>query len=98
MIAKMEMLIAYVTSKNFMAFASDTRVILALAIVFIMAILFRWKWVLVFLLLGGGMMAIIRYTSFQPIDGSVDPTLLGFILSSILITVAIIYLVFIRSD
>lgn len=88
----------YLSSQNFFQFVSDPLVILALISISILAVIFRWKWVLVTLLLGGGSLAIIRYTNFSPVDGSVDPTLVTFIAGSVVIAVAIIYLIFIRSD
>ncbi|NIO16020.1 MAG: hypothetical protein GTN70_03310 [Deltaproteobacteria bacterium] len=98
MIDKLEILNAYLSSETFFQFASDPLVIIGIIILFVLAVIFRWKWVLVTLLFCGGSLAIIRYTNFKPVDGSVDPTLVSFVVGFVVITVAIIYLVFIRSD
>jgi hypothetical protein len=98
MVGKLEIINSYLTSQSFFQFASDPKVLFGLIIVFVIAVIFRWKWVLVTLLFCGGSLAIIRYTNFRPVDGSVDPTLVSFIVGSVVITIAIIYLVFIRSD
>ncbi len=98
MIDKLEIAAAYLSSESFFQFASDPLVFIGIIILFVLAVIFRWKWVLVILLFCGGSLAIIRYTNFKPVDGSVDPTLVSFVVGSVVITVAIIYLVFIRSD
>jgi hypothetical protein len=98
MLDKLEIINIYLSSQNFSQLAYNPKVIITILVIFLFAVIFRWKWVLVILLLSGGSLAIIRYTNFKPVDGSVDPTLISFVASSVIITIAIIYLVFIRSD
>lgn len=98
MVEKLDMLNSYLTSQSFFQLVSDPKILFGLVIVFVLAVIFRWKWVLAILLFCGGSLAIIRYTKFKPVDGSVDPTLVSFIVWSVVISIAIIYLFFIRSD
>lgn len=95
---KLEIINSYLSSQNFFQLAYNPKVFIVILVIFLFAVIFRWKWVLVILLLSGGSLAIIRHTNFKPVDGSVDPTLISFVASSVVITIAIIYLVFIRSD
>ena len=77
--------------------AADPRVLFGTAVVFVFAVLFRWKYVLLFLFAVGATMAVLRYTAGG--GGSeiiVDQNLMLFAGGTIVIGVVIIYFLFIR--
>jgi len=77
--------------------AADPRVLFGTAVVFVFAVLFRWKYVLLFLFAVGATMAVLRYTAGS--GGSeiiVDQNLMLFAGGTIVIGVVIIYFLFIR--
>ncbi|MFA6147297.1 MAG: hypothetical protein WC899_03720 [bacterium] len=93
----MDQIIEFLTSKSLAEMAADPRVLFGTAVVFVLAILFRWKYVLLFLFAIGAMMTVLRYTGGG--GGSeiiVDQSMLLSIGGTIVIAVVLIYFVFIR--
>ena len=93
----MKQILEFLSSASIMELAADPRVLLAAAVLFVLAVLFRWKYVLLFLFGIGGTMAVIRYT--HPGKGaSIDDNLILFSAGTLAVAVVLIYFLFIRGD
>ena len=93
----MDQIIGFLTSKSLAEMAADPRVLFGTAVVFVLAVLFRWKYVLLFLFAIGATITVLRYTSGGGTsDLIVDRNLMLFIGGTIVIAIVLIYFVFIR--
>ena len=93
----MDQIIDFFTSKSVAEMAADPRVLFGTAVVFVLAILFRWKYVLLFLFAIGATMTVLRYTGGEGTsDIVVDRSMVLFIGGTIVIAVVLIYFLFIR--
>jgi len=90
-------IIDFLTSKSLAEMASDPRVLFGTAVIFVLAVLFRWKYVLLFLFAIGATMTVLKYTGG---GGSseivVDRSMMLFIGGTIVIAIVLIYFLFIR--
>ena len=93
----MKQVIDFLTSANVMDLAADPRVLLAAAVVFVLAVLFRWKYVLLFLFGIGATLAVIRYTRVRA-GAAIDDNMVIFSVGTLAIAVVLIYFLFIRGD
>jgi len=92
-----DQIIDFFTSKSVAEMAADPRVLFGTAVVFVLAILFRWKYVLLFLFAIGATMTVLRYTGGEGTsDIVVDRSMVLFIGGTIVIAVVLIYFLFIR--
>ena len=91
----MEQVIDFLTSANVVDLAADPRVLLAAAVVFVLSVLFRWKYVLLFLFGIGAMLAVIRYTHVRA-GAAIDDNMVIFSVGTLAIAVVLIYFLFIR--
>ncbi|HEY6096951.1 MAG TPA: hypothetical protein VIU83_02760 [Candidatus Deferrimicrobium sp.] len=93
----MDQIIDFLTSKSLAEMAADPRVLFGTAVIFVLAVLFRWKYVLLFLFAIGATMIVLRYTGG---GGSsemvVDNSMLMFVGGTIVIAIVLIYFLFIR--
>jgi ABC-type glycerol-3-phosphate transport system permease component len=93
-----DQIIDFLTSKTLAEMAADPRVLFGTAVVFVLAVLFRWKYVLLFLFAIGATMAVLKYTAGG--EGSseivVDQGMMLFIGGTIVIAIVLIYFLFIR--
>ena len=93
----MDQILEFLTSKTLAEMAADPRVLFGTAVVFVLAVLFRWKYVLLFLFAVGATMTVLRYTGG---GGSseivVDRNMMLFIGGTIVIAIVLIYFLFIR--
>jgi len=90
-------IIEFFTSKSIAQMAADPRVLFVVAAVFVLAILFRWKYVLLFLFAIGATMIVLRFTGGEgSSDIVVDRNMMLFIGGTIVIAIALIYFLFIR--
>jgi hypothetical protein len=92
-----DQIIEFLTSKSLAEMAADPRVLFATVVLFVLAVLFRWKYVLLFLFAIGATMTVLRYTGGG--GGSetiVDRNMILFIGGTIVIAIVLIYFVFIR--
>ena len=93
----MDQIIDFLTSKTLAEMASDPRVLFGTVVLFVLAVLFRWKYVLLVLFAIGATMIVLRYTSG---GGSselvVDRSMMLFIGGTIVIALVLIYFLFIR--
>ena len=93
----MDQILEFLTSKSLAELAADPRVLFGTVVIFVLAILFRWKYVLLFLFAIGATMTVLRYTGGGGAsDTIVDRNMLLFIGGTIVIAVVLIYFVFIR--
>ena len=93
----MDRIIEFLTSKSLAEMAADPRLLFGTAVLFVLAVLFRWKFVLLFLFAIGATMVVLRYTAGG--GGSetiVDRNMILFIGGTIVIAIVLIYFVFIR--
>jgi len=92
-----DQIINFLTSKSLAEMAADPRVLFGTGVVFVLAILFRWKFVLLFLFAIGATITVLRYTTGGgSSDIVVDRNMMLFIGGTIVIAVVLIYFVFIR--
>ncbi|MGE5284454.1 MAG: hypothetical protein ACM3OG_05730 [Actinomycetota bacterium] len=93
----MDQIIDFFTSKSLAQMAADPRVLFVVAAVFVLAVLFRWKYVLLFLFAIGATMVVLRYTGGEgSSDIVVDRNLMLFVGGTIVIAIVLIYFLFIR--
>ena len=94
----MQQIIDFLTSKSLTEMAADPRVLFGTAVVFVLAVLFRWKYVLLFLFAIGAMMTVLRYAGGGGGDSEmiVDRSMLISVGGTIVIAIVLIYFVFIR--
>jgi hypothetical protein len=90
-------IIDFLTSKSLVEMASDPRVLFGTAVVFVLAVLFRWKYVLLFLFAIGATMTVLKYTGGGGTSEIVvDRGMMLFIGGTIVIAIVLIYFLFIR--
>lgn len=93
----MDRIIEFLTSKSLAEMAADPRVLFVTAVLFVLAVLFRWKYVLLFLFAIGATMTVLRYTGGGgSSDLIVDRSMMLMIGGTIVIAVVLIYFLFIR--
>ncbi len=93
----MDQIIDFLTSKSLAEMAADPRVLFGTAVVFVLAILFRWKYVLLFLFAIGAAMTVLRYTGGGGTSETIaDRNMMLFVGGTLVIAVVLIYFLFIR--
>ena len=93
----MDQIIEFLASKSLAEMAADPRVLFGTVAVFVLAVLFRWKYVLLFLFAIGATMTVLRYTGGGGTSETiVDRNMILFVGGTIVIAVVLIYFVFIR--
>jgi hypothetical protein len=92
-----DQIIEFLASKSLAEMAADPRVLFGTVVVFVLAVLFRWKYVLLFLFAIGATMTVLRYTGGGGTSETiVDRNMILFIGGTIVIGIVLIYFVFIR--
>jgi len=94
----MKEIIDFLMSARIMELATDPRVLFATAVVFVIAVLLRWKYVLLFLFGVGGILAVVRYTNPGAGTGPDDQQMVFFVGGVLVIAVVLIYFLFIKGD
>lgn len=93
----MDQILDFFTSKSVAEMAADPRVLFGTIVIFVLAVLFRWKYVLLFLFAIGATMTVLRYTGGGGTSEMiVDRSMMLFIGGTIVIAIVLIYFVFIR--
>ena len=93
----MDQIINFLTSKSLAEMAADPRILFGTAVIFVLAVLFRWKYVLLFLFAIGATMAVLRYSGGGGTSEIVvDRSMMLFIGGTIVIAIVLIYFLFIR--
>jgi hypothetical protein len=88
----------FLTSAKIMDLATDPRVLFLFVVVFVIAVLMRWKLVLLLLFAIGGVLAVVRYTHPAAGGGAVDQQMLIFVGGILAVAVVLIYFLFIKGD
>jgi len=92
-----DQILEFFTSKSVAEMAADPRVLFATVVVFVLAVLFRWKYVLLFLFAIAATMTVLRYTGGGGASESiVDRNMMLFVGGTIVIAIVLIYFLFIR--
>jgi len=92
-----DQILEFLASKTLAEMAADPRVLFGTVVVFVLAVLFRWKYVLLFLFAIGATMTVLRYTGGGGTSEIiVDRNMMLFIGGTIVIAIVLIYFVFIR--
>ena len=93
----MDQIIEFLTSRSLAEMAADPRVLFGTVVIFVLAVMFRWKYVLLFLFAIGATMTVLRYTGGGgSSDIIVDRNMMLFIGGTIVIAIVLIYFLFIR--
>ena len=93
----MDQILEFFTSKSVAEMAADPRVLFGTAVVFVLAVLFRWKYVLLFLFAIAATMTVLRYTGGGGASETiVDRNMMLFVGGTIVIAIVLIYFLFIR--
>ncbi len=88
----------FLTSVRFTEVAADPRVLAGAGVLFFLAVVFRWKYVLLTLFAMGGALAVARYSNLAGERAEIDPQMMIFAVGSLLIGVVLIYFLFIKGD
>jgi hypothetical protein len=92
-----DQIIGFLTSTSLTEMAADPRVLFGTVVLFVLAVMFRWKYVLLFLFAIGATLAVLRYTGGGgSSDLIVDRSMILFIGGTIVIAIVLIYFLFIR--
>jgi hypothetical protein len=90
-------ILEFFASKSLADMAADPRIFFGTVVVFVLALLFRWKYVLLFMFAIGATMTVLRYTGGGGASETiVDRSMILFIGGTIVIAIVLIYFVFIR--
>ena len=93
----MDQIIDFLTNKTIEEMAADPRILFGTVALFVLAVLFRWKYVLLVLFAVGATMGVLRYTGGGgPSETIVDRNMMLFIGGTIVIAIVLIYFLFIR--
>ncbi len=94
----MQSIVRFLVEANVMELATDPRVLFFALVLFIVAVMMRWKSVLVILFGMGGILTVAHYSRLQAGGTPIDTDLLIFALGTILVAGVLIYFIFIRGD
>lgn len=95
----MDHILEFLTSKSLVEMAADPRVLFGTGVLFVIAVLFRWKYVLLFLFAIGATMTVLRYSGGGGSNEMiVDRNMFLFVGGTLVIAVVLIYFLFIRGD
>lgn len=93
----MDRIIEFLTNRSIEEMSADPRVLFVVAVILVLAILFRRKYVLLVLFAIGATVAVLRYTGGGGSSETVvDRNLVLFIGGTIVIAIVFIYFAFIR--
>ena len=93
----MQQILDFLASTNLMELATDPRILFGAAVLFVLALLFRWKYVLLALFGIGATLAVVRYTRVGR-GAPIDDNLVIFSVGTLAVAVVLIYFLFIRGD
>ncbi len=94
----MQGIVDYLTSVTVMEMAADPRILFGLAVVLVVAVLMRWKYVILLLFAVGGVLAVVHYTNPAMGGDGLDPQMVFFVAGIIGVAIVLIYFLFIRGD
>jgi len=91
-------ILEFLSNAKIIELASDTRVVFAAAVLFILAVLFRWKVIMLLLFAIGATIGVIRYANVGDGQLAINQNLITFSLGTAVVAGILIYFLFIRSD
>ncbi len=94
----MQGIVRFLVEANIMDLAADPRVLFFALLLFVVAVLMRWKSVLIILFGMGGFLTVAHYSRLQAGGHQLDTDLLIFALGTVLVAGVLIYFIFIRGD
>ncbi|MBP2673551.1 MAG: hypothetical protein H6Q84_391 [Deltaproteobacteria bacterium] len=94
----MKDILEFLSNAKIIELASDTRVVFAAAVLFILAVLFRWKVIMLLLFAIGATIGVIRYANVGDGQLAINQNLITFSLGTAVVAGILIYFLFIRSD
>lgn len=95
----MDAILNFVQHLDFDTITTDPRVMIGAGIVLVLAIIFRWKAVLLLFFGVGGTMAVVHYSHVTESSGAAfDRGLIFFVVGCVVVGVVLIYFLFIRGD
>lgn len=94
----MKQIVDFLASAQIADLASDPRVLFAAAVLFIVAVLMRWKSVILLMFAVGGIMTVVRYSKLGGGEAALDRNLIVFAVGSLVVGVVLIYFLFIKGD
>ncbi len=93
----MDSIVDFVQNLDMLELSSNPLALVAVGILVVLAIIFRWKGVLLLLFAIGGALAVFRYSRISETSGF-DANIVIFVVGSVVVGVILIYLTFIRGD
>lgn len=90
--------IRFFTSAKIMELASDPTVLFIAFVVFVVALLMRWKYILLVLFAIAGTLTVVRYTNPGSGSGAPDQGMLFFVGGILVVAVVLIYFLFVKGD
>lgn len=94
----LQSVVNFLTSVDVARLATHPAALTFAGIVFVLAVLFRWKFVLVVLLAVGGTLAVLRYSRIAEGGVGFEPDIAIFAVGSVLLGIVLIYFLFISGD
>jgi hypothetical protein len=91
-------IIRFFTSAKIMDLATDPTVLFITFVVFVVAVLMRWKYLLLVLFAVAGTLVVVRYTSPGTESGVLDQGMVFFVGGILVVAVVLIYFLFIKGD
>ncbi len=91
-------IIRFFTSAKIMDLATDPTVLFITFVVFVVAVLMRWKYLLLVLFAVAGTLTIVRYTNPGEGSGVLDQGMVFFVGGILVVAVVLIYFLFIKGD
>ena len=92
----MRELIEYIASVDFAKLAADPRVLLATAVVAVVAVILRWKFVIILIFAVAAVMAVARYANLR--EAALDTQMFLFVGGMVAVGIVLIYFLFIKGD
>ena len=93
----MRQILEFLASESIVDLAADPKVLIGAAVLFVLALLFRWKYILLTLFGIGATLAVVRYTRVER-GAPIDDNLVIFSVGTLAVAVVLIYFLFIRGD
>jgi hypothetical protein len=94
----MRKIVLFLTNANILELAADPWVLFLAFVLAVVAVLLRWRFVLLLLCGVGGILTVLRYSHLRGGGNPLDQDLLVFALGTFLIAALLIYFLFIRGD
>jgi hypothetical protein len=88
----------FLSNAKIIELASDRRVLFGAAVLFVLAIFFRWKVIMLLMFAMGATIGVIRYANMEDGQVAINQNLITFSLGTAVVAGILIYFLFIRSD